>query len=319
ESGEAQVLRDLAQRTLDRARELRIVDLPPDEPGRDEQECDDEQAVDHRRDTQTANGAPPVLREEDGPDHGAQPEDQGGESDRADDALRVPKAVVADRLRDVAQAVVEPARALLVASAAARPLEAARDQRERGTEVESLPATSALLDDGLVRAANRVPEDRLERVGVDDALERKLERGAEARCLLVPGLDELGGQPSRELRADGLGVERLDGALAEGVAVVQGCPCPVGDDEHRERDPCHDEQYRARHPPHRAETVTRGARRRPSAPQRAEAADQRVRAAVVVELAIRLLELRNDFVREHLAELDAPLVERVDLPDRPLG
>src|SRR5262249_16505436 len=227
ESGEAQVLRDLAQRTLDRARELRIVDLPPDEPGRDEQECDDEQAVAPRRDTQPANGPPPVLREEDGPDHGAQPEDQGGESDLADDALRVPKAVVADRLRDVAQAVVEPARALLVASAAARPLEAARDPRDRGPEVESLPATSALLDDGLVRAANRVPEDRLERVGVDDALERKLERGAEARRLLVPGLDELGGQPSRELRADGLGVERLDGALAEGVAVVQRCPCPV--------------------------------------------------------------------------------------------
>src|SRR5262249_10335536 len=161
ESGEAQVLRDLAQRTLDRARELRIVDLPPDEPGRDEQERDDEQAVDHRRDTEPANGAPPVLREEDGPDHGAQPEGQGGDGDLPDDSLRVPKAVVADRLRDVTQAVVEPARALLIPSPAARRLEAARDQRERGTEVESLPATSALLDDGLVRAANRVPEDRL--------------------------------------------------------------------------------------------------------------------------------------------------------------
>src|SRR5260370_18357173 len=38
---------------------------------------------------------------------------------------------------------------------------------------------------------SRVPEDRLEGVGVDHVLERELERGAEARRLLVPGLHEL--------------------------------------------------------------------------------------------------------------------------------
>src|SRR6202789_4378167 len=47
--------------------------------------------------------------------------------------------------------------------------------------------------------------------------------------------------------------------------------------------------------------------------------DQRVRGAVMPERG-RLVgvELRNDPLGQHLAELDAPLVERVDLPDRPL-
>ena len=31
------------------------------------------------------------------------------------------------------------------------------------------------------------------------------------------------------------------------------------------------------------------------------------------------LELRDDSLGQHLAELDAPLVERVDVPDRALG
>src|SRR5262249_47482863 len=47
-----------------------------------------------------------------------------------------------------------------------------------------------------------------------------------------------------------------------------------------------------------------------------KATDQGVRRAVVSELRLRgALELRNDALREDLTELDAPLIERVDLPD----
>ena len=50
------------------------------------------------------------------------------------------------------------------------------------------------------------------------------------------------------------------------------------------------------------------------------AADQRVGRAVVARASgsAALVELRDDALREHLAELDAPLVERVDVPDRAL-
>src|SRR5262249_8897097 len=49
-------------------------------------------------------------------------------------------------------------------------------------------------------------------------------------------------------------------------------------------------------------------------------ADQRVGRAVMGELGIGgTLQLGNDAHRENLAELHAPLVERVDSPDRPLG
>src|SRR5262245_36342541 len=44
--------------------------------------------------------------------------------------------------------------------------------------------------------------------------------------------------------------------------------------------------------------------------------DQGVRRAVVAEPGLRLaLELRDDALRQGLAELHAPLVERVDAPD----
>src|SRR6267142_2579956 len=46
------------------------------------------------------------------------------------------------------------------------------------------------------------------------------------------------------------------------------------------------------------------------------AADERVRRAVVAEGRLRrALELGDDALRELLPELDAPLVERVDVPD----
>src|SRR5664279_1306262 len=46
------------------------------------------------------------------------------------------------------------------------------------------------------------------------------------------------------------------------------------------------------------------------------APDQRIGGAVMGELRIRpALELGNATLRKHLAELDAPLVERVDVPD----
>src|SRR5207247_11453405 len=47
-----------------------------------------------------------------------------------------------------------------------------------------------------------------------------------------------------------------------------------------------------------------------------DATDQAVRRAVVTERWLCLaLELRNDALGQRLAELDAPLIERVDLPD----
>src|SRR5262249_10581483 len=49
-------------------------------------------------------------------------------------------------------------------------------------------------------------------------------------------------------------------------------------------------------------------------------ANQAVGGGVVLELRlVGGLELGNDRLRQHLAELDSPLVEGVDLPDRPLG
>src|SRR3989442_1045622 len=52
----------------------------------------------------------------------------------------------------------------------------------------------------------------------------------------------------------------------------------------------------------------------------AVAADQRVGGAVVVELGLLgRLQLRDDPLRQHLAELDSPLVEGVDAPDASLG
>src|SRR5262249_1099069 len=48
--------------------------------------------------------------------------------------------------------------------------------------------------------------------------------------------------------------------------------------------------------------------------------DQRVGRAVMLGLRLRCaLELRNDPLGEHLAQLHAPLVEGVDLPDGALG
>src|SRR5204862_7934378 len=49
------------------------------------------------------------------------------------------------------------------------------------------------------------------------------------------------------------------------------------------------------------------------------AADERVRRAVVPERRLRrALELGDDALRELLPELDAPLVERVNVPDHAL-
>src|ERR1051325_3379171 len=56
-----------------------------------------------------------------------------------------------------------------------------------------------------------------------------------------------------------------------------------------------------------------------SVPEPAIPADQVVGRAVVAELGLGLaLELGDDALGQHLAELDAPLIERVDVPDRPL-
>ncbi len=53
--------------------------------------------------------------------------------------------------------------------------------------------------------------------------------------------------------------------------------------------------------------------------QLAVSADQGVGRAVVGQLGLGLaLELGDDLLRQHLAELDAPLIEGVDLPDRAL-
>src|SRR6516165_2074766 len=50
------------------------------------------------------------------------------------------------------------------------------------------------------------------------------------------------------------------------------------------------------------------------------APNQSVRRAVMVERWLGLtLELGDDPLRQHLAQLDAPLVERVDVPDDALG
>ena len=50
------------------------------------------------------------------------------------------------------------------------------------------------------------------------------------------------------------------------------------------------------------------------------AADQVVGRTVVLELRFGLaLQFRNDALRQHLAELDAPLVERINVPDDALG
>ena len=49
-------------------------------------------------------------------------------------------------------------------------------------------------------------------------------------------------------------------------------------------------------------------------------ADQVVRGAVVPELGFRFaFEFRDDALGQHLAQFDAPLVERVDVPDHALG
>src|SRR5436190_12976863 len=45
--------------------------------------------------------------------------------------------------------------------------------------------------------------------------------------------------------------------------------------------------------------------------------DQRVGGRIVPQIRIVLRQLRHDPLRERLAELDAPLIERVDAPDRP--
>ena len=202
--------------------------------------------------------APAIFGEEDAAGDRRQADEERRGGDLADGALGVPEAVVVDLAGDVAEAVVEAGCPLLAPAPATGSLEAARDQRERGAEIESA-TTGPALDDGLVRLPHRVPEDRLEGVGVDHALERELECGAEARCLLVPGLHELLGQSVGKLVPDGLRVQRLDRPRAEGVAVVEVVPGPVREDGHREHESCHDEQYCARHPPHRLKTVTRGA------------------------------------------------------------
>src|SRR6185369_13880884 len=50
------------------------------------------------------------------------------------------------------------------------------------------------------------------------------------------------------------------------------------------------------------------------------ALDQRIGGAVVRELARNgSVELRQDALSKDLAELDTPLIERVDLPDHALG
>src|SRR5215471_328414 len=50
------------------------------------------------------------------------------------------------------------------------------------------------------------------------------------------------------------------------------------------------------------------------------AADEGVGRAVVLESGLRArFQLADDALGEHLAQLDAPLVEGIDAPDRPLG
>src|SRR2546421_9475607 len=55
-------------------------------------------------------------------------------------------------------------------------------------------------------------------------------------------------------------------------------------------------------------------------PQLSVAANQVVGRAVMAERGLRLaLELRDDALGQHLAQLDPPLIERVDVPDDALG
>src|SRR4051812_40113929 len=57
-----------------------------------------------------------------------------------------------------------------------------------------------------------------------------------------------------------------------------------------------------------------------AATEAAVAPDQRVGGAVVPQLRLGVgLELRDDRLRQHLAQLHPPLVEGVDAPDRALG
>src|SRR6516162_10209788 len=54
--------------------------------------------------------------------------------------------------------------------------------------------------------------------------------------------------------------------------------------------------------------------------EHAAPADEIVRRAVVPEPGLGLaLKLGDDPLRQDLAELDAPLIERIDVPDRALG
>jgi len=49
------------------------------------------------------------------------------------------------------------------------------------------------------------------------------------------------------------------------------------------------------------------------------AANQGIGRTVMLEVRFRRgLELRNDVFRQHLAQLHAPLIERIDAPDRAL-
>src|SRR4029434_498651 len=58
----------------------------------------------------------------------------------------------------------------------------------------------------------------------------------------------------------------------------------------------------------------------PRVPALSIAADEVVRRAIMAELGFRrALELGDDVLGQHLAELDSPLIERVDVPDAPLG
>ena len=258
ETDEAQVAGGLSQRALDGIGESGVLDLSTHEPGRDEQERHDEQAADQRRDAESAHRSSSILGEHDAADGRSQPDDEGRRGNLADGALGVPEAEVVDLAGDVAQTVVQTTRTLRGPTPSGAGLEAAGDESERGAEVETVPASAIpLLDDRLVGPANRVAEDRLERVGVDQALKRELERRPEFGRLLVPGLDELRCQPATELRPHGLRVERLDRPLTERFALVERRLSPGREDAHREHDACHREQHNARGSPHRTSTVMR--------------------------------------------------------------
>src|SRR5262245_64168414 len=94
-------------------------------------------------------------------------------------------------------------------------------------------------------------------------------------------------------------------------------------------------RFRAPYHPGRTQAFHRGgtgpnARRRvrrvnrpcpsPLTPALPVAPDEVVRRAVVAERGLRLaLQLRDDALSQHLAQLDPPLIEGVDVPDRALG